>query len=504
MAAEMGRADIVGLILESISDEVSDSSMVYAEILTIACTKGFYDLAVYVVDVYEDMAGGDSLMKACEHGHVDIIQELLDRSAAWNLDTSYSSNSFLVALLRTWCRDDNKLSDNNKNTILDMLLDHDEPLEPDFDCMELWRCAGQGGTVAFVARLLRGLEAAGGADSDTDAYVAEALHGACEYGRRRSIEHWYAYLQRKGAGRYISPSTLLGEATRGENEAAFHMVLSLLNINVDAQGEYDDPDLVLFHAAACGCQDMVATLLAGGRCDVNKAQDAFLSFKAPATVLAAASAPAVAEALLAYKADVNPRGCLSVLTAAVYRGQEATVKLLLQAGADARVQSSASLLNRSTLMEVAVAATQRRSWKTNISIINLLMDAGVQTRGLDGGATALTRCVTNMDDRLFREEFVQALLSREPGLLDAPDSSGRTPLMLAAAPLKQFVYQFLLKSANLLACDNEGWTALTLLLEARAHPYFVDEFLSSMRKRYPLIGGVPNDGQQRLRKRQRK
>jgi ankyrin repeat protein len=135
------------------------------------------------------------------------------------------------------------------------------------------------------------------------------------------------------------------------------------------------------------------------------------------------------------------------------------------------------------------------------------MDAGVQTRGLGGGATALTLCVTNMSNRLFRKEFVQALLSREPGLLDAPDSSGRTPLMLAAAPLKQFVYQFLFKSANLLACDNEGWTALTLLLESRADPCYVDEFLSAMRKRYPLIGGVPkkkkkkkgvpNDGQPR-------
>jgi ankyrin repeat protein len=198
---------------------------------------------------------------------------------------------------------------------------------------------------------------------------------------------------------------------------------------------YDDPNELMFHAAATGSVKMLPGYLANGKCDVNTVLDVrehryFLEYKsedlANATVLSVASDPAVIQLLLDAKADVNPPGCASVLTGALVNNRLDSVKMLIEAGA-----SLQACFDNLPLIVASVTVYQsKEQMEDKIAILNLLLDAGLKTRSYTGGRSILHEVllINSAYGGTILSALLNVFLARDPGLLEARDDKGNTPL----------------------------------------------------------------------------
>jgi hypothetical protein len=194
--------------------------------------------------------------------------------------------------------------------------------------------------------------------------------------------------------------------------------------------------------------------------------------------LAAASDPATIAVLLEHRADVNPRGCVSVLATAVQRFRPAAVEALLAAGADVNQGVPIRTMPNFTLLELSLVAIDRcRPCRDCLTVINMLLNAGLRTRLPDGVSTALTLCVGNGTVCYPRPAqilglvptwypIMTALVKHDPGMLEVVDREGKTPL-LACIPNKcDMATAFLIDAgAHVTACDREGRTLPMMLME---------------------------------------
>jgi ankyrin repeat protein len=142
----------------------------------------------------------------------------------------------------------------------------------------------------------------------------------------------------------------------------------------------------------------------------------------------------------------------SLLFAAVKAGDLATVRQLLDAGADVNAKKSGSIFGSgNTVLMVAV----HPATETSVDIIQALLDAGADVNGTDGGGTtALMQAAITGDVHLVR------LLLEAGAHVNAKNGSGNTALTLAGSDDVALLQALLDAGADINAQNNSGASAL--------------------------------------------
>jgi hypothetical protein len=423
----------------------------------------------------------DALENACIDGHPQIVEYLLSKNAADCFDDDIYV-CFHEFVMRTWAADYDSVSESNKTAILMMLMHSGCAMRSSSTA----RAAGAGGTIAYLEYLLQHLtvkpikrlenmydeydedegdDSEDGEDGEGKHRMAPALYAACEHARMDIIRFLYPVVTRKR--RVISPPKLLKAAALGGREA-FELVLGLLKIDVNNVGTCYDRDDVLLQAVRSGSVGAVTALLGHPGCDINKVYDVSITFNdyrrdiVPGTLLAAASDPATIAVLLKHRADVNPRGCVSVLATAVRRFRPAAVEALLAAGAGVASDiqpESAKYLRIKTLQDIFFHSSRELDEKRilrddqRVPVLNMLLGAGMQTQRLHLNS--------------FKSlPLVRVLGTHNPCMLAVPDHQGNTPLEHAVLSDDLDRTKLLLElGADPTACSRGSMTMVLLLWE---------------------------------------
>jgi ankyrin repeat protein len=266
----------------------------------------------------------------------------------------------------------------------------------------------------------------------------------------------------------------------------------------------------MFHAAAADSVNMLTGYLANGMCNVNSVLDVrqyryFLGYQsidlALSTVLSVASSPAVIQLLLDAKADVNPRGCASVLTGSLINNRLDSVKMLIEAGASLQ----ACVDNLPLIVASAIVYRTEEHIQDRIAIFDMLVDAGVKTRPYTGGRTILHEIL--LGDCIYACCNLPVLvknvfLPRDPGLLEARDGKGNTALLSAFVDIVDSDVVFYKAEAMLEAgadptvCDALGETVLMKAMRNErdyCSNKFISKVIDSMLSRtHPVTHATPH------------
>jgi ankyrin repeat protein len=422
-----------------------------------------------------------------------------------------------IDLFEYWSVNYDEVTEENKDTIVTMLIDAD--VTPYIADVCLWGLAGAGCTPAILKIFTdtNRFESVFGDHTDfRDEILRDALCLACRHGRIDNIRYMFDYLFEHDEMEEIYPD-FLEEASLACQKVAFYTLLAL----IDLKDMWYDTDVVLLHAATCGCEDVVTYMLASGTCDINKVHKETMYINGKCiifqrTALAAASDPAMIKLLLDSKASVNPKNGVSVLAMAVRRFETDAVKMLLEAGVNVTKSS-----NKWTLMDICIYSYRRCATvsQNQIALINLLLKEGMMTWDLYDGSTALTLCATQADMPKWKP-LMQALLAHDPALLNMPDEQGMTPLLASVecGPSQYQFTKFLLDvGANPTLCDHRGITALMKLwdflpLSAEFRQVSTDAYctmlikwlLDAVRRRGHGSGGVETVNDANVKKQTRK
>ncbi|KAB8211678.1 ankyrin repeat-containing domain protein [Aspergillus parasiticus] len=235
-------------------------------------------------------------------------------------------------------------------------------------------------------------------------------------------------------GRDLSGRTPLSRAAECGQEA----IVRLLLCRNDVDPDYEDKNgrSPLSHAAASGHLAIVKLLLQSGRVD-----------KHDLTPLAWAAGKGREEASVGTRADIESEDYIgrTPLSSAAHRGQEATMKLLLQHGANVESHD-----HRGHTPLIYAVENEREA------IVKLLLQNGAQIESCDNqGLTPLCYAA-----RKGYEEIAKLLLENDADL-EAPDSRGQTPLSWAAENGHGAIVKLLLeKGANIESHDCQGRTPL--------------------------------------------
>ncbi len=213
----------------------------------------------------------------------------------------------------------------------------------------------------------------------------------------------------------------------------------------------------LMRAALFGTTDEVRSLVRSGA-DVN----AVAKPVGITPLMCAAHNPAKAAILLSAGADANVRtetGHTALLLAADYDGAGATVKMLLDRGADVNA--------RSTVPRPVNTAIARAAMRGDVEVIRMLLEHGASLNDLDKGSAALLVSVIRGDTRLASFLLGQGA-DAETRFTGIDTAKGSTPLMWAANWGFPEMVRFLLKhGASIEARDDEGLTALMYAASAK-------------------------------------
>jgi ankyrin repeat protein len=241
---------------------------------------------------------------------------------------------------------------------------------------------------------------------------------------------------------------------------AFKIDLTHRDLNVQ------DRDTRLVYAAACGSVMLLFMILRCAGQDVNcVVKLKWPPFSDACTALSRASDPDTIRFLLDAKADVNPEGCDTVLRGACEKLRPDAVKALLAAGAE--VDRMGSYEGAKSALHYAVYArcTNDRV-RDKIEVINMLFDAGADTRECGGGRSTLELGRMFCDSSYNLDAAFAAVLARDPGLVHCRDASGATPLLQVLRKHKDpaLVKVLLDAKADVNAVDTDGTTALSQLV----------------------------------------
>jgi ankyrin repeat protein len=436
-----------------------------------------------IISRFPGIEGWDTLADACKWCHIDVIQLLLNSGAITRepnnnvVDIQRESMLLLEQVFPVWYGAGNRVPLATRDAVLNMLMDAGVQLPIEDD--DLWFFATFAGTVGFVQRLISMVDPV----DSIPVYAAKALVSACRHSRFDIIESLYPHLQINGE--YVVNSELLEYVAQTGNKSVFVKLLSLYNINITASSsagtgaDHIDYNEILLYAATCGCLNIVRALLRSGRCDINKRHDISVNatgqqHQVRGTVLAAASDPAVIKALLNVHADVNPENSVPVLLMSVHKVYRGAVKMLLDAGADvstdpAAVPPSSRSLDPSLLLTLLFATSDQTSRDEHIAVSHLLLNAGMRTRDLHAGLDTIARSIAAFQTPRNLPLVLKTLCMHDPGMLEAVDDRGRTPLVAWAQDhcvrAQEGLQLLLAVGANPLACDGDGMTVLMVLIE---------------------------------------
>jgi ankyrin repeat protein len=332
--------DIVELVIRHISDV---TSQICAEALTSACRSGCSDIVGMLLDVCPDADPNSLLKRACLKADMKTVKVLLRAGATIHRSPDAG---FIPSLWFKAATMPEVLS------VCDALMADGGYV--DWDSGESLQNAVFGGILPYVRAMLdRG--------SFYEGDVNRALTFSWLAGNVEVLELLFNSLNNCGARIYADMFPVFRDSLAYSHEA---MALRLLSLFPETFRGKEQRALRL--AVARSCINVVKVLMAYEDIDLNARESD------GSTVLSAVSDPTIARMLLDAKAEVNPNSRDSVLYRACGKLCPETVRLLLEAGADANGTFCSVPILHCLMQRVC----KDEEVAAKIEILELLIDAG--------------------------------------------------------------------------------------------------------------------------------
>jgi ankyrin repeat protein len=462
-AAQSGDLRIFEILCDSIEVyNLPDASTAFAS----ACNAGCVEIVRLLLAKCPHLDLNSAMIDAAKCGHADVVSELISAGADIH---RHPAQYFLVNVLAHYWGAALHGPKINIHPVIEVLIAAKVVVSRNGTVF--WRFAGACGSISLFQYVL----SLGFHDEDM---LLGALQGACASEHTHVIDFLLDFAEKMEYN--VEFATLADTAFDHASKVALRHLLKRYDPTVSSGPAHDsgqgvsyfrnDP-MLLAYAVACGNCPMVSRLLHAGA-DVNRVhRDTTMRGGVSGyTVLSQAYDPVIIKALLEAKAGVNPPKCLPVLKAACEKLQPAGVQLLLEAGARAR--GAANIVGP---LEYAISAKcGEGQGDDKIAVINLLLNAGAETRGIRNGQTAL-HLGMHAGAAACPIALIQPLLRHDPGMLEYAGYLGMTPLMHAVGgktALPPPIVEALLEAgADVDAKDDEGKSAIIYLFNVndRSH-----------------------------------
>jgi ankyrin repeat protein len=453
-----------------------------------ACDRGFSDIVRIILNHGEHAYYGNSLRGAWVHGHLDVVDMLIE--AGENVHDDPSGRFLTDVLEQSRALLGNSLDEETRRKLINHLIDRGAGSgsigEEDRNRIApRWACVPLFGT-AEISRYVVGL------GYITAENIEVSLENACSSSNKETFRCFLGFALEQ---RYTIDADMLFDVAlqNGSGDIA-ELLLERSPVNLSWTGRLKHSLKMKFVLSAMGGSVVVVKKFlekvdGNVNCVAERRPD--LSFRAPCTALSRASDPAVIRFLLDAKADVNPKRCDTVLRGACRKLRPDAVKMLLAAGAT--VSGTGKMGAASALYDAVYAECTNDGVNDKVEVINLLLRAGVNTRDCGGGKSVLHIPDLDHNSSYNLAAAFAVLSAHDPGLVHARDAKGATPLVRVCTHdyVDIGVAKMLLEAKSDVAavdrCDNtalspllqqyrwsrdgmHAWRCLRLLLDAGADP----------------------------------
>jgi ankyrin repeat protein len=399
--------------------------------LAAASECGHIDMVRYILAVDPRLDLNTALFYACVGGNTELVRELITRGADAHLPPGASFIEEVVCAAgnrrRMYMPDGSPIPPPNLGPVLNILSAAKGLVNVGH--LSLWHGAGRCGNIPFINSLF-----ILGCDQNR---FDSLLAGACEGGHAEVVRFLFTMADTNG---YTISYCKLGNKNWYDvlDGDVLDTILTryVRDIGFTASKErlWSKKEFIWW-VVARGCASAVKEAL---RLDLRLANEKRKEYIGGMvgrtnyvweTVLSCAGDAATVRELLKRGAEASPhvsKGSISVLRSACLRLDPAAVQLLLQARASVH-----SGRDGQTPLRYAIHAyCAETRVQDKISVINLLIDAGANTRGGVYIQPALNICVDAHSDA-HPVAVVAALLERDPGLLEDRYMDFITPLQAA-------------------------------------------------------------------------
>jgi ankyrin repeat protein len=430
-----------------------------------ACDRGFSDIVRVILNHGEHMYYGNSLRGAWVHGHLDLVDMLIEAGekihvvpSGWFLKDVLEQSRALLG---------NSLDEGTWRKLLNHLVARGvggfvEVTDPFMTVGSgAWKDVPKYGTEEICRHVVDSGEV-------TEENIMNVLESACSGSNEETFRYLLAVAREHHCK--IAVNTLFHAALESGSGNIAEQLLKSFLVNLSWSGHLRYSIKIKFVLAAMGGSIVVVKkLLEKVDWNVNCVAEPFpeLSINAPCTALSRASDPAVIRFLLRAKADVNPKRCDTVLRGACRKLRPDAVKMLL--AARAKVSGTGKMGAASALYDAVYAECTNDRVSDKVEVINLLLRAGVNTRDCGDGKSVLHIPDLDYDSSYNLAAAFPVLLAHDPGLVHARDAKGATPLLYMMS-IHDFFDRGLVKmlleaKSDVAAVDSFDNTALSPLLQ---------------------------------------
>jgi ankyrin repeat protein len=436
-----------------------------------ASKQGLEDMIPILLVCNKSLYLEDALMDAWVHGHLNVVDMLIEAGAEEHRNPDFT----IDVIMKSYELRGNSIDEDTRTKLINHLVYRgaatleivdEEEHEHDHDTDDYWYYykIGYYGTESLARYFIAH------GDVHTERHIHRAIVGTVVGNNVGTFMFFLELAQSRGCALEVPRLAYL--ALRGCDKVIVERLFADYAVELSSPGPnmYSRDERLLF-AARSGSITTLSMFLRFPNQNVNCIASVTSKPSSKAcTALSRASDPDTIRFLLEAKADVNPEGCDTVLRGACEKLRPDAVKALLAAGADVnRVGSYEGAM--SALYYAVYAECAKDRVRDKIEVINMLIDAGANTRNCGEGKSVLhpgelPECWSYNLDTAFA-----AVLARDPELVHCRDASGATPLLQLLRQHKEPapVKVLLDAKADVNATDKHGNSALSQLVTVQRY-----------------------------------